>query len=60
MRVRMFNWARLLAYPAHAGDHERSLGSDHRLADSSVNPRLFNATDVLGRDLAHVVMFGGL
>jgi hypothetical protein len=23
----MFNWARLLAYPAHAGDHERSLGS---------------------------------
>jgi hypothetical protein len=56
----MFNWARLLAYPAHADDHERSLGSDHRLADSSVNPRLFSTADELGRDLAHVVMSGGL
>jgi hypothetical protein len=33
---------------------------DHRLADSFVNPRLFSATDVLGRDLAHVVMFAAL
>jgi len=60
MRVRTFSWARLLAYPAHAGDHERSLGSDHRLADSSGNLRLFSAADVLGRGLAYVMMFGGL
>ena len=54
----MFTWARLLASIAHVGDHERSLGPDDRLADSSVNPRLFSAADVLGRDLTHVVTFG--
>jgi hypothetical protein len=45
---------------ANAGDHERSLRPDHRLADSSGNLRLFSAADVLGRDLAYVVMFRGL
>jgi hypothetical protein len=60
MRVRTIAWAGLLASLAHGGDHERSLGSHHRLADSFVKPRLFSATEVLGRDLAHVVMFGVL
>jgi len=32
LRVRTFSWARLLVSLAHACDHERCLGANHRLA----------------------------